>query len=1184
LSDLGFSKSTASRLALKASLSILALCVGAGATLVSIRQASAQFAPQSVPGVDSARDRVNPTQVAPEPTPPPRGGVGLSLATAGRAGAPANAAKIVGVVRHVRVEGTFAEVPQSAEPAAKLEGRRVSLADVYAVAAEIQAAYATAGYPLVQVGVQRADLGSGDVRFAVVDGYFESLDLSKVPERERELARERLQPLVGKKHITSAEIERRVLLLGDIAGLVGGAKLTLVGKTGGVILGIEAEQKLVQAALGVNNLLPKEQGTWSVPLALSLNNAFGWGENIHAEVSTGRDIGNTFNGTGKLQAYGAGVALPVFANGLTFSAGLTGVRGSPDVPPFVFSIPAERERTNFQKVYARLTYPVLLTLKNTVRVQFGYDHTDYQVKAGPYPVFFNLTDGPLYGIARDRYDSVRVAGEWITRFPWELGGQSSAALFFVRGLGGRGASPSNPYDLVQHSRPYSSPQFSKLKLDWRVVQPLPESFQLSAWIKAQTSFGASLMLPEALSLDGADGVSGFAAGTLNVDRGIVGRLELGRSFSGNVDTTRYSATPYIFAAAGTGIHEAPFFSLPPFPSEQKNMRAASLGGGVRADANLFGGPVQESIALELAKSYSNIPYRSSGFRANLSYIMRYGGTPFALPAPNTRANGQLPFWTGLYAGLNAGYSFGQAGNSTIAVPAITGANLGGVNFSGASALAASGSARSSTSGYIGGAQFGANSQFDRVVLGFETDIQGAGIRSQANPRGFGTATDGFTIASVSSGTLTENNINVLGTVRARAGFLATPTLLAYGTGGFAYGSVKTHSLLTQAWTGGIGAPVLRPTGARLDGGTVRGGWTAGAGVEWMFANNLSLKAEYLYYDLGAVQTSAGFLGTATSGMFGLYNTVVGTGQARLNGHILRAGLNYHFNGLDPAAPLASRFTKGPLAAVATAQPARWGGFYAGLNAGYSWNSSNSLTIAGAPAGNALDTGLAGIPYGAASAFAANGQARPSVAGGMAGAQAGYNALFGAWALGAEADIDGAGLRGRAATFGLTNVADGVPASTVLSGTEAQKSIDWLATARARVGFVATPRLLAYGTAGLAFGGVSAQAAVNQQWSGAFGSNFSTIGAVGRYSDVKVGWTAGAGVEWMFAPQVSLKAEYLYYDLGSTQFSNSLLATSFTVANTTATNVRTRFNGQLARVGLNYHFDMPGVVEPIVTRY
>ena len=96
-----------------------------------------------------------------------------------------------------------------------------------------------------------------------------------------------------------------------------------------------------------------------------------------------------------------------------------------------------------------------------------------------------------------------------------------------------------------------------------------------------------------------------------------------------------------------------------------------------------------------------------------------------------------------------------------------------------------------------------------------------------------------------------------------------------------------------------------------------------------------------------------------------------------------------------------------------------------------------------------------------------------------------------------------------------------------------KNVDWFGTVRGRVGFTlpSMPNLMVYGTGGFAYGQV-----VNNV---GFADNFLTqgISAVGHgyYDNTKTGWTAGGGVEWspsMF-PSWSLKAEYLYVDLGST---------------------------------------------------
>jgi len=65
------------------------------------------------------------------------------------------------------------------------------------------------------------------------------------------------------------------------------------------------------------------------------------------------------------------------------------------------------------------------------------------------------------------------------------------------------------------------------------------------------------------------------------------------------------------------------------------------------------------------------------------------------------------------------------------------------------------------------------------------------------------------------------------------------------------------------------------------------GWTAGGGMEWMFHPNWSVKAEYLYYDLGAVSTSGPVAGTSPSGAPFAAFTLASQASARFNGHIVR---------------------------------------------------------------------------------------------------------------------------------------------------------------------------------------------------------------------------------------------------------------------------------------------------------
>jgi outer membrane immunogenic protein len=235
-------------------------------------------------------------------------------------------------------------------------------------------------------------------------------------------------------------------------------------------------------------------------------------------------------------------------------------------------------------------------------------------------------------------------------------------------------------------------------------------------------------------------------------------------------------------------------------------------------------------------------------------------------------------WTGFYVGLNAGYNFSNNNTNLVtSAPLLPGAGI----FTWA--LSANAGLPAQNNGFIGGGQAGYNWQFARnFLVGVEADIQGV-----AASGGSQTALTAVPFAATVFFTTYDarRNLDYLGTVRGRVGFLFTPTLLIYGTGGLAYGGIRNDVGLFQFSTTapfGVGASSSSDT---------RVGWTAGGGLEWMFWPNWSAKVEYLYYDLGRV-TNAFALIRVPPG-FGLYAAT--QSADRFNGNIVRAGINYHFN-------------------------------------------------------------------------------------------------------------------------------------------------------------------------------------------------------------------------------------------------------------------------------------------------
>ena len=559
--------------------------------------------------------------------PAPQRQVGFGSALEGNLTTPANADKIFVTIRKVAVDGTFPELQEkTAALVSQAQGRRLSVAQVYEFARALQQAYAAASYPLAQVVLKPEGLKSGTIQITVIDGFIEGVDVSGAPELERELVKARLQPLIGKRHVSLEEIQRKLLLVGELHGMAGARNTNKRGaQPGGVILTIEGSEKLVSNMTSVDNRLSKYLGTWEVTSSGSVDNALGFGEQVYGGVGSSRDINEAFNGTAMYQAYGGGVSVPIGADGFTLTAGYLSVRTLPENLPGEFPAivnPVEREAQKFERAYARAAYPLILTLQQSLRVVASYEATDERFRLGPAPFGFVLPTGFLYDVNRDRYDAFRFSGEWGVLFPWEWGGKAISTAVYSHGLGGR--TDFDPFNgaFLLPTPPLSaygaSPDFSKLYLETRVTQPLVEEVQLALVAKAQTGFGAPLVLAEQFSLDGYNGVSGFAVGTLNVDRGVVVRGELSRPFSFNLfDSSQVNVSPYTFGAWGRGVHEWPFIGEP------KNLQAESLGGGLRAGTALIGAPLGESVTLECAKDYSNIYYYRSGYRTTVSFSVKY---------------------------------------------------------------------------------------------------------------------------------------------------------------------------------------------------------------------------------------------------------------------------------------------------------------------------------------------------------------------------------------------------------------------------------------------------------------------------------------------------------------------------------------------------------------------------------
>ena len=219
----------------------------------------------------------------------------------------------------------------------------------------------------------------------------------------------------------------------------------------------------------------------------------------------------------------------------------------------------------------------------------------------------------------------------------------------------------------------------------------------------------------------------------------------------------------------------------------------------------------------------------------------------------------------------------------------------------------------------------------------------------------------------------------------------------------------------------------------------------------------------------------------------------------------------------------------------------WTGFYVGINAGAAFrnntnNNNNAFLFGGvAPFGV--------FPFG----FNNGNNNRVAFIG---GGQIGYNWQTGPVVFGLEVDFQ------YRSSFGNNN--------NFFFANNNNNSGNFLGTARGRLGYALAPQFMVYGTGGVAYGTVNNANVFNP---------FIPFGFNSNNNNFRVGYTIGGGVEYAFAPNWSIKGEYLFVDLGRPNNNNFFFFNQATP----------RFQFHVARVGVNYRFNW-GSPAPVVARY
>jgi outer membrane immunogenic protein len=236
---------------------------------------------------------------------------------------------------------------------------------------------------------------------------------------------------------------------------------------------------------------------------------------------------------------------------------------------------------------------------------------------------------------------------------------------------------------------------------------------------------------------------------------------------------------------------------------------------------------------------------SSAFAADLTIPMPPPAPPLA-PAPVPVA---VPVynWSGFFVGGHLGYGWGSESMRLTPDSSYPPGTI-------VPAIAAD------PRGVVAGVQYGTNWQFDRLVLGTESDFSFTDIRRSQTIVASGVTNTG------------EQKLPWFGTTRVRAGYTLQDNLLIYATGGLANGTAKGSFSAIGPGAGAVGSR-----------SKTLWGWNVGGGLEYGMGP-WSAKVEYLHYDIG----------TLTFYTIDVNSGALIRAQTKFAGDMVRVGVNYRF--------------------------------------------------------------------------------------------------------------------------------------------------------------------------------------------------------------------------------------------------------------------------------------------------
>jgi len=534
--------------------------IGALALSVLASAAAAQQAPRPALG-----PLLQPGQGRPIPELPATPNFDFSIEAPRRSPVPRAVEELSFEVKDIHIAGSTVYSPGQLRPLYEpLIGRSVHLADIIAVADQIEGKYRADGYILTRAFVPPQSVSNGVFQINVVEGYIEAVSVEGGDDDARNRVRAIVAPVTASRPLQLKVIESALLLANQLPG-TGASGLLRPSPTqpGASDLAVTVTAEPVSVVLSTDNRGTKLTSRWTQEADVA---ALVGDDQIVLTVSKAPRWDDR-------RAFSGRYVHPVGTDGMTVSANFLTSDSSPSGP----GAGGLQLPTKSRSMGGRAAYPLIVSRENLLAIDGGLTIQKSEVnEAGT--------------LLRDDWRTIDIAIAY--QNVGFLDGVSNVSFDVVRGLSILGASSASSSNAT---RTGGQPDFTKFSTIIRRTQPLWGAFSASVTAIGQYSLN-TLMLGEEVSYGGAVGVGrGYDPASLTGDSGAGGAFELRYDDASPAPFVNNAQYYVFYDAARIWNHKA----APP-----NNDTLQSTGVGVRLS-------MVRNIALGIEVAHTFVPLPSN---------------------------------------------------------------------------------------------------------------------------------------------------------------------------------------------------------------------------------------------------------------------------------------------------------------------------------------------------------------------------------------------------------------------------------------------------------------------------------------------------------------------------------------------------------------------------------------------